>query len=94
MRYPEDKVEKIVDLPLNFNPSCRSHQLRVHLAHIGNPILGDTLYAPNDIMSMSPRLCLHAQFLKFAHPATNEITVIESMGCDFFPKDFITEGFI
>ena len=90
---------KTVDLLMNTIPfvqsnPCRSHQLRVHLAHIGHPILGDTLYAPPDVVSMSPRLCLHAQFLKFAHPATNQITVIESKCCDFFPKDLVTEGFV
>lgn len=73
---------------------CRSHQLRVHLAHIGHPILGDTLYAPPAVMSMSSRLCLHAQFLKFVHPGTKEITVVSSKHCDFFPANFVPEGFV
>jgi tRNA pseudouridine32 synthase/23S rRNA pseudouridine746 synthase len=61
------------------------------MAHIGHPILGDTLYAPPDIVAMSPRLCLHAQCLRFKHPMTKEITVISSMKCDFLPEDFKTE---
>jgi tRNA pseudouridine32 synthase/23S rRNA pseudouridine746 synthase len=46
----------------------RSHQLRVHLQAIGHPILGDALYAPQDIAAASPRLLLHASELAFAHP--------------------------
>ncbi len=38
----------------------RSHQLRVHLASIGHPILGDDLYAPPDWLAAAPRLLLHA----------------------------------
>jgi len=47
----------------------RSHQLRVHLAAIGHPILGDPLYAPEDVRAMYPRLCLHASAVAFPHPA-------------------------
>ena len=53
----------------------RSHQLRLHLLHIGHPILGDDLYAPPDALAMSDRLCLHATLLTFRHPGTNaEVT--------------------
>jgi len=41
----------------------RSHQLRVHLAHLGHAILGDALYASPDIATASPRLLLHASEL-------------------------------
>lgn len=41
----------------------RSHQLRVHLAALGHPILGDALYAPPELASASPRLLLHASEL-------------------------------
>lgn len=47
----------------------RSHQLRVHLAAIGHPILGDALYAPGPIAGAAPRLLLHAESLALAHPA-------------------------
>lgn len=47
----------------------RSHQLRVHLAAIGHPLLGDALYAPPEIASAAPRLLLHAAALSFADPA-------------------------
>lgn len=46
----------------------RSHQLRVHLAAIGHPILGDALYAPAPIAGAAPRLLLHAESLALAHP--------------------------
>jgi tRNA pseudouridine32 synthase/23S rRNA pseudouridine746 synthase len=45
----------------------RSHQLRVHLAAIGHPILGDSLYAEGQARE-APRLMLHAERLGFAHP--------------------------
>lgn len=48
----------------------RSHQLRVHLAAIGHPILGDTLYAPAAVQALAGRLLLHASSLGFTHPAT------------------------
>lgn len=47
----------------------RSHQLRVHLAAIGHPILGDALYAPEPVARAAPRLLLHAERLALAHPA-------------------------
>jgi len=50
----------------------RSHQLRVHLAAIGHPILGDTLYAPGHVAARSQRMLLHATRLQLAHPVTGE----------------------
>ena len=47
----------------------RTHQLRVHLAAIGHPILGDALYAPDDVAARSARLLLHAAELGFARPS-------------------------
>jgi tRNA pseudouridine32 synthase/23S rRNA pseudouridine746 synthase len=47
----------------------RSHQLRVHLAAIGHPILGDALYADPVALAMAGRLMLHAETLRFEHPA-------------------------
>ena len=49
----------------------RSHQLRVHLAETGHPILGDDLYAHEAARTASPRLHLHASRIAFTHPATN-----------------------
>ena len=47
-----------------------SHQLRVHLAAIGHPILGDALYAPAPVQALATRLLLHACSLALQHPAT------------------------
>lgn len=50
----------------------RSHQLRVHMAHLGHPLAGDALYAPPTAQSAAARLLLHAQTLGFAHPQHGE----------------------
>ncbi len=46
----------------------RSHQLRVHLAALGHPILGDAFYAPQDAFAAADRLQLHAELIGFRHP--------------------------
>ncbi|MCO4800179.1 MAG: bifunctional tRNA pseudouridine(32) synthase/23S rRNA pseudouridine(746) synthase RluA [Colwelliaceae bacterium] len=50
----------------------RSHQLRVHMLSIGHPILGDRLYAHDKALTISPRLQLHAKWLKISHPVTEQ----------------------
>lgn len=46
----------------------RSHQLRVHMHFLGHPILGDNLYADDDVLNAATRLQLHAASLGFRHP--------------------------
>jgi tRNA pseudouridine32 synthase/23S rRNA pseudouridine746 synthase len=46
----------------------RTHQLRVHLAAIGHPIVGDALYAPPEVQAGAGRLLLHASALAVPHP--------------------------
>lgn len=53
----------------------RSHQLRVHLEAIGHPIVGDTLYGPND---GAPRLMLHAHELQLTHPLNGSALCFKS----------------
>lgn len=50
----------------------RSHQLRVHLAEIGHPILGCPFYAHDAAKNAYSRLTLHARELELTHPATRE----------------------
>jgi tRNA pseudouridine32 synthase/23S rRNA pseudouridine746 synthase len=56
----------------------RSHQLRVHMLSIQHPIIGDTLYAHNRALQMANRLNLHAIFLSFRHPVTEQTLRFES----------------
>jgi 23S rRNA pseudouridine1911/1915/1917 synthase len=63
--------------------SGRTHQIRVHLHHLGNPVLGDKLYAAKAARHY-PRQMLHAWRLGFTHPGTKQ-------WCDFeapLPRDF------
>ena len=48
----------------------RTHQIRLHLASVGHPILGDALYADSIVAQATPRLMLHAQSLRLPHPFT------------------------
>lgn len=50
----------------------RTHQLRLHLAHIGWPIIGDALYAPNWLAQWATRLHLHARVVGFEHPFSGQ----------------------
>lgn len=50
----------------------RTHQIRVHLAHIGHPILGDTVYGAKKPVPGLTGQCLHAVGLRFLHPRTGE----------------------
>ena len=50
----------------------RSHQLRVHMAALGHPILGDTFYAPAPIQQAAPRLLLHAAELTLLQPYSQQ----------------------
>ena len=50
----------------------RTHQLRVHLQSIGHSILGDHLYASDEVQAKSERLLLHASELHLAHPVSGK----------------------
>jgi tRNA pseudouridine32 synthase / 23S rRNA pseudouridine746 synthase len=52
--------------------SGRTHQLRIHMLELGHPILGDRLYAPENIQMLAPRLLLHAQQIFFDHPISGQ----------------------
>ena len=53
----------------------RRHQIRVHLYHIGHPIVGDLKYGDRAVQSRFPRLMLHALEIEFALPSDERVTV-------------------
>jgi 23S rRNA pseudouridine1911/1915/1917 synthase len=63
--------------------SGRTHQIRVHLHHLGHPVLGDKIYAPRFAKNF-PRQMLHAWRLGFRHPRTGEWKIFEAP----LPLDF------
>lgn len=56
----------------------RSHQLRVHMLHLGHPIMGDQIYHPNFKQSPFKRMTLHACYLGFTQPLTGQALQIHS----------------
>lgn len=66
----------------------RTHQIRVHMAHIGHPLLGDIVYGPkNSQFSNKNGLegqTLHAKILGFAHPSTGEYIETDAPLPDYF----------
>ena len=50
----------------------RTHQIRVHMAYIGHPLLGDTVYGSSRDEGKLNGQCLHAMVLGFVHPTTGE----------------------
>jgi len=58
----------------------RTNQLRIHCAHIGHPIVGDRVYGRNQ--DLEGRLCLHASYLAFHHPANGDWMVVTSTAPD------------
>jgi len=64
----------------------RTHQIRVHLAHLGAPLLGDARYGgPRRVLELSvPRVMLHALRLEVAHPASGALLRLEAP----VPDDF------
>ena len=62
----------------------RTHQIRVHMASIGHPLLGDTVYGAKKPVPGLAGQCLHARRLSFIHPRTGERVTVECPLPDYF----------
>ena len=62
----------------------RTHQIRVHMAYLGHPILGDTVYGAKKAVPGLTGQCLHAVGLRFLHPSTGEVV---ELSCPL-PEEF------
>ena len=64
----------------------RTHQIRVHMAKIQHPLLGDTTYGPKNQPYKLQGQCLHARVLGFIHPRTGKYMEFEAPLPDYFQK--------
>lgn len=64
----------------------RTHQIRVHMASIGHPLLGDVVYGRKKPVAGLAGQCLHAKKLTFTHPRTQEKMTVECPLPDWFEK--------
>ena len=64
----------------------RTHQIRVHMAYIGHPILGDTVYGHKKKELGQDTQCLHAAALDFIHPRTGQPVHVECELPEYFKK--------
>ena len=64
----------------------RTHQIRVHMAYIKHPLLGDTVYGPKKPLYGAQGQMLHAKTLGFVHPSTGEYMEFDSE----LPEEFQT----
>jgi len=88
-----EQYEKFADVSLALETG-RTHQIRVHMAHIGHPVAGDPLYGlqpkANELAIVRGLngQCLHARLIGFMHPKTGEYVEIESELPDYF-REFL-----
>lgn len=62
----------------------RTHQIRVHMAYIGNPIAGDPVYGPKKVITELHGQCLHAGTIGFIHPRSKEYIEITAELPEYF----------
>ena len=80
-RFEEDKMTYI-ECRLK---TGRTHQIRVHMAHIGHPLLGDEVYGPSRKSKFKTNgQCLHAKTLGFIHPTTGEYVEVDAPLPEYF----------
>ncbi|MBQ7265915.1 MAG: RluA family pseudouridine synthase [Firmicutes bacterium] len=64
----------------------RTHQIRVHMSHIGHPLLGDEVYGPKNKPFDTEGQVLHAKTLGFIHPRTKEYMEFDTPLPEYFEK--------
>ena len=64
----------------------RTHQIRVHMAHIGHPVAGDDVYGPKKVITSLEGQCLHAKKIGFIHPTKGTYMEFDSQLPDYFNK--------
>ena len=64
----------------------RTHQIRVHMAHLGHPLLGDDVYGPKKSKYTLVGQTLHAKEIGFIHPRTGKYMQFESELPEYFQK--------
>lgn len=69
----------------------RTHQIRVHMAHLGHPLAGDDVYGPKKVISALGGQCLHAKTIGFVHPTKNEYMEFDSELPQYF-TDFLDKN--
>ena len=80
--YRLEKKGKNISLIRCFPETGRTHQIRIHLASIGHPILGETKYGRSD--TVVSRILLHSAKIGFVHPRTHRWLSVEAP----LPKEF------
>ena len=69
----------------------RTHQIRVHMSHLGHPLAGDDVYGPKKVITALNGQCLHAKTLGFAHPVTGEYMEFDSQLPAYF-EEFLNKS--
>ena len=70
-----ERLGRVATLLACWLETGRTHQIRLHLAEIGHPVVGDRVYRPKNqpkTKAKFPRQALHAQTLGFVHPMTGQ----------------------
>ena len=81
-RFPKDNCT-LLEVKIE---TGRTHQIRVHLSHIGYPVIGDTTYSNGKNKWGVIGQCLHAKSLKFKHPTTGKEINIEAELPEYFKE--------
>jgi 23S rRNA pseudouridine1911/1915/1917 synthase len=98
--HPGKPAATVVDLLENGTAGCalrctletgRTHQIRVHLAHIGHPLLADTVYGGSPGAGLT-RQALHAFRLAFAHPVTGQALDLQAPLPDDLRRAWVAWG--